>query len=49
SERRDIKQDFKTFFGEDVTEIDVVAIMTDTDNTDSTATAWYGDIYFSSD
>ncbi|MES9865983.1 MAG: DUF3047 domain-containing protein [Candidatus Thiodiazotropha sp. LLP2] len=49
SERRDIKQDFKTFFGEDVTEIDVVAIMTDTDNTDSTATAWYSDIYFSSD
>ncbi|MES9938971.1 MAG: DUF3047 domain-containing protein [Candidatus Thiodiazotropha sp. 6PLUC2] len=48
SERRNIKKDFKAYFGEDITEIDVVAIMTDTDNTDSTATAWYSDIYFSS-
>lgn len=49
SEKRNIKKDFKAYFGEDIVEIDVVAIMTDTDNTDSTATAWYADIYFSSD
>ena len=49
SERRNVKQDFKQFFGEDIREIDVVAIMTDTDNTASMATAWYADIYFSSE
>lgn len=49
SERRNVKQDFKRYFGEDIREIDVVAIMTDTDNTGATATAWYGDIYFASE
>jgi hypothetical protein len=49
SVRRNVKQDFKNYFGENISKIDVVAIMTDTDNTDSRATAWYADIYFSSD
>jgi hypothetical protein len=49
SARRNVRQDFKNYFGEDIRKIDVVAIMTDTDNTNSRATAWYTDIYFSSD
>ena len=29
---RNVREDFRTLFGEDITEIDAVAIMTDTDN-----------------
>ncbi len=49
SEKRNVRQDFKNFFGEEIKIIDAVAIMTDTDNTKSAATAWYADIYFSAD
>ncbi|MBV2092831.1 MAG: DUF3047 domain-containing protein [Candidatus Thiodiazotropha sp. (ex Ctena orbiculata)] len=48
-EKRNVRQDFKNFFGEEIKIIDVVAIMTDTDNTQSMATAWYADIFFSAD
>ncbi len=48
-ERRNLKEDFKHFFGEDIHQVDLVAIMTDTDNTGASATAWYGDIYFGSE
>lgn len=48
-ERRNLKVDFKHLFGEDVHQVDLVAIMTDTDNTGASATAWYGDIYFGSE
>ncbi len=48
-EKRNVKQDFKKIFGEDINEIDVVAIMTDTDNSGRSASAWYGDIYFSAE
>ena len=47
-EKVNIKQDFEKYFGLDVDRIDAVAIMTDTDNSQSQAIASYGDIYFSS-
>ncbi|WP_244859575.1 DUF3047 domain-containing protein [Nitrosospira sp. NRS527] len=47
-ERRDVLSDYRQAFGEEPGPVDAVAIMTDTDNTGTTATAWYGDIWFSS-
>ena len=47
TERRNVRADFKQCFNDDITAIDAVAIMTDTDNSKQEATAWYGDIYFS--
>lgn len=47
-ERRDVLSDYRHAFGEEPGPVDAVAIMTDTDNTGTTATAWYGDIWFSS-
>jgi len=49
SERRDVRADYRRLFGDEPGRIDAVAIMTDTDNTGTTATAWYGDIWFSRD
>jgi hypothetical protein len=46
-EKRNILADLKQQFGEDIQYIDAVAIMTDTDNAQGKATAYYGDIYFS--
>jgi DUF3047 family protein len=46
SEKRNIYEDFKRMFGEDVDQIDAIAIMTDTDNSKGSAVAYYGDIYF---
>jgi hypothetical protein len=40
-------QDLKTYLNLDDDQIDVVAIMTDTDNGGGQVTAYYGDIYFS--
>lgn len=48
-QKRNVLQDFKTCFGEDIQKIDAVAIMTDTDNSKGSAVAYYGDIYFSTD
>lgn len=48
-ERRDVRADFSRMFGRDVDHIDAIAVMTDTDNAGGRATAYYGDIYFSSD
>lgn len=47
-ERRNLLQDFATYFHKPYTHIDAVAIMTDTDNSGQSATAYYGEIYFSS-
>jgi len=47
--KRNILEDFKRFFDVDISEIDVVAVMTDTDNTGLSAKAYYGDIYFSNE
>ena len=49
SEKRNVKQDFKKIFGEEINKIDVVAVMTDTDNSGRSTSAWYGDIYFSAE
>ena len=46
-ESRNVRQDLRDLFGEELTEIDAVAIMTDSDNSGQSATAYYGDIYFS--
>ncbi len=45
-ERRDVRADLRAAFGEDITRIDAVAVMTDTDDSGQAATAWYGDIDF---
>ena len=46
-EKRNVRADFKTIYGLDISQIDGVAIMTDTDNGKGQATAAYGDIFFS--
>jgi len=48
TEERDILADYRHLFNEEPRKIGAVAIMTDTDNTGSEATAWYGEIVLSS-
>lgn len=45
-ERRNVRDDIRRLFGEEVRTLRAVAIMTDTDNSGQRATAWYGDIAF---
>jgi len=49
AEKRNVREDWKQAFGEDITAIDAVAIMTDTDNSGLSARAWYGEIGFSAE
>ena len=49
AEKRNIREDWKRAFGEDIDEIDAVAIMTDTDNSGQSARAWYGQPWFSAE
>ncbi len=49
NEKRNVKEDLQQQFGKDIRYIDAVAIMTDTDNTGSRATAYYSGIGFTSD
>lgn len=46
TEQRDVAADYRQLFGEEPGSVDAVAIMTDTDNSGQSATAWYGDIWF---
>lgn len=46
SEHHDLAADLRSAFGETIPAIDAVAIMTDTDNSGRSASAWYGDIEF---
>jgi hypothetical protein len=46
SEERNIYDDYKKAFGQEPPMISGIAIMTDTDNTGESATAYYGDIIF---
>lgn len=46
-EKRNIFKDLQQLFGTEYQFIDAVAIMTDTDNSHDSATAYYGDIFFS--
>lgn len=48
-ERRNVREDLKRLFGKDITHIDAVAVMTDSDNTGQSVSASYGDIYFASE
>ena len=43
---RDIRKDYKRLFRKKIAVVDAIAIMTDTDNSEQTATAYYGDIKF---
>lgn len=49
SEKRNVRADLQKLFGEDLRAIDAVALMTDTDNSNGQASAFYGDIWFSKD
>ncbi|MCI0509569.1 hypothetical protein C8E00_104470 [Chromohalobacter marismortui] len=44
---RDVSADYQALFGEDVSEIDGVALMSDGDNAGGNATAWYYGVGFS--
>jgi hypothetical protein len=46
TEERNLYEDYKKAFGEEPPMVSGVAIMTDTDNTRESATAYYGDIVF---
>jgi len=45
-ERRDVRADFKRYFGLDLAAVDGVAVMTDCDDAGGAAGAWYGDLRF---
>ena len=49
AEERDVFADYQKLFGAEPGEASAIAIMTDTDNTGSSAQAWYGDITLSTD
>ncbi len=44
TERRNVYEDFKRLFGEEPPKAGAIAVMTDTDQTGESATAWYDDI-----
>lgn len=48
-EKRNIRHDIKAYLGIDADRINAIAIMTDTDNSRQSASAYYGDIYFMSE
>ncbi len=47
TEKRNVLKDLKNIFNEDIRYIDVVAIMSDTDNSSGSALSYYADLYFS--
>ncbi len=47
SEKRNLRDDLKQYFNEEITSIEAIALMTDTDNSHSSTTAFYKNIYFS--
>ena len=49
NEKRNVREDLKLAFGKDIKSIDAVALMTDTDNSGKSATAHYGEIYFTAE
>jgi len=46
-ESRNVLDDIQKVFGKTVTNIEAIAIMTDTDQTSASTQAWFGDIWFS--
>ncbi len=49
SQKRHIAADYQRLFGEEKRVADGIALMTDTDNSGQSATAYYGNIFFSSE
>lgn len=49
SHKRNVRDDLRAAFGDDVAEVHAVAIMTDGDNGNRRVRAWYGDIFFTSE
>ena len=49
NEKRNVREDLRNVYGKDIKYIDVVALMTDTDNTGQKVTAYYGNIFFTAD
>lgn len=49
SHKRNVRNDLRDQFGEDIMSIDAVALMTDTDNSGGRARAYYGDIWFTAE
>lgn len=49
SERRNVRKDFQRLFDRDIRTVQVVAVMTDTDNSGKSAHAHYGELAFSGD
>lgn len=45
-EKRNVREDLQRYFGEGIRYVEAIAIMTDTDNSQSAVTAYYGDISF---
>lgn len=48
-EQRNYQEDYRSYFHTSPPDTVAVAVMTDADNTNTEATAWYGDIFFSND
>lgn len=48
-EKRNVYEDLKNIFGEEIKKIDAVAIMTDSDNSKGSVSASYGDISFTAE
>jgi hypothetical protein len=46
-ESRNVSEDIQKTFGKTITDIEAIAIMTDTDQTGAVTQAWFGDIWFS--
>ncbi|HDH15310.1 MAG TPA: DUF3047 domain-containing protein, partial [Gammaproteobacteria bacterium] len=49
TEKRNVYEDLKKVFGKEISTIDAVAVMTDTDDSGSKAKSYYSDIFFSVD
>ena len=49
TESRNVRDDFRRLLGADIDHIDVLVLMSDTDNQGGEAEAWYGDAYFASE
>jgi hypothetical protein len=47
--KRNVREDLRHLIGKDVRYIDMVAIMTDSDDTGQKTTTYYGDIFFTSE
>lgn len=47
--KRNVRDDLKQVFGQDFKTLDVVALMTDADNTGQSVTAYYGEVYFTAE